>query len=115
MLNQMCHEVLSNADVNAIRKARGFTQTETNSRSQFESFYLSSIGLKAAMSTLTTEEAACLHLLSYQSKEVNIAFFDRVYGSAENNRYYYRTFTQRYKNIQIMSLKLTGETVTIPQ
>lgn len=99
MLSQMCHEVLSNADVNAIRKARGFTRNETNSRSQFESFYLSSIGLKDAMSALTPPEIACLHLLNLKSEEVDLTFFDRVYGSARGDSpYYYGTFTQQYSD-----------------
>lgn len=99
MLNQMCHEAFSNADVNAIRKARGFTKTETDSRSQFESLYLSSIGLETAMSALTAEEVACLHLLNRKSREFDVTFFERVYGSANcGERYYDGTFTQRYKD-----------------
>jgi hypothetical protein len=99
MLNQMCHEVLSNADINAIRKERGFTKSETDSRSQFESFYLSSIGLEAAMRKLTLAETACLHLLNHKAQEVALPFFERVYGSAgSGERYYYGTFTQQYQN-----------------
>ena len=99
MLNQMCHEVLSNADVNAIRKARGFTPSETDSRSQFESFYLSSIGLEAAMRTLSPAEIAGLHLLNRKTEEVDLTFFKRIYGSARRgDRYYYGTFTQQYKD-----------------
>ena len=99
MLNQMCHDVFSNADINAIRKARGFTKKETDSRSQFEGFYLSSIGVEDAMSALTAKEIACLHLLNRKSKEVDLTFFERIYGSADRGeRYYYGTFTQRYKD-----------------
>ena len=99
MLNQMCHEVLSNPDVNAIRKERAFTNKETNSRSQFESFFLSSIGLEAAMSALTTEEIACLHLLNRQTREVDLTFFKRLYSNDQDeNRYYHATFTQLYKD-----------------
>jgi len=98
MLNQMCHEVLSNADVNAICKARGFIKTETDNRSQFESFYLTSIGLEAALRTLSPAEIACLHLLDSKTEEVDLTFFERIYGSEKrDNRYYYGTFTQQYQ------------------
>jgi hypothetical protein len=95
MLNQMCHEVLSNADVNAIRKARGFTKTETDNRSQFESFYLSSIGLEAAMRELSIAEIACLHLLNHKNEEVDLTFFARLYGSRDR---YHDTFNQQYQD-----------------
>lgn len=99
MLNQMCHEALSNADINAIRKARGFTKNETESRSQFESFFLSSIGLETVMSALTPKEVAALHLLNSKTEAVDLTFFERIYGSARHGeRYYYGTFTQQYKD-----------------
>lgn len=98
MLNQMCHEVLSNADVNAIRKARGFTKSEIDSRSQLESFYLASIGLEAAMLALSPAEIACLHLINYKNEGVDLTFFERIYGSdRRGERYYYGAFTQQYQ------------------
>ena len=97
MLNQMCHEALSNADINAIRKMRGFTQRETESRSKFESFFLSSIGIVAAMNALTPKETATLYLLNRKSEAVDLTFFERVYGS-DRQKYYHRTFTQQYKD-----------------
>ena len=99
MLNQMCHEVLSNADITAIRKTRGFKSTETESRSQFESFFLSSIGLETAMLRLTPKEVAALHLLHRKVEDVDLTFFERLYGSdRREERYYYGTFTQQYKD-----------------
>lgn len=100
MLSQMCQNVLSNADINAIRKTRGFTKEETASRLQLESVFLSSIGLEAVMSQLTVEETAGLFLLGLQTKEVGVAFFERVYpNDRQKDRYYYRTFTQEYKPV----------------
>ena len=43
---------LSQADLNAIAKARGFRKQETASRSTFESFFLSTIGVETALVTL---------------------------------------------------------------
>lgn len=96
LLHSMCAE-LSDADLNAIRKARGFSAGETASRSSFASFFVSSIGVAEAMQALSIEEAITLHLL-HQTGEVDIAFFERFYGSAaQPGRDYYGTYTQQYK------------------
>ncbi len=98
MLNQMCHIVLSLTDIGAIRQARGFKKNEVASRTTFESFFLSSIGLETVMASLSPEEVATLRLLVQQDEEVDITFFERLYGSAKKAEgYYYGTYTQRYK------------------
>jgi hypothetical protein len=97
MVYQMCYETLAAVDVNAIRKARGFSQNESASRSVFENAFLSSTGLENAMSTLSTAEVAALHLLNKQAAPVTIAFFERLYGSNDDDRYYRTTYSQRYK------------------
>ena len=99
MLAQMCHEGLSQADINAIAKARGFRKQETASRATFESFFLSTIGVENALAALTEAEVACLHLLARQPDAVNIAFFERIYPSARRQQYYYGTFTQEFKPV----------------
>jgi hypothetical protein len=100
MINQMCHTVLPSADISAIRKARGFSAKEATSRGTFENFYLSSIGLDAVLASLLPDEVAALHLLLYLKEEVDITFFERLYGSAKKGEGpYYGTFTQRYKDI----------------
>jgi hypothetical protein len=49
------------------------------------------------MQNLSAEEVITLHLL-HQAGEVDIAFFERLYGSAgQSGRHYYRTYTQQYK------------------
>lgn len=99
MLHQMCQTGLAIADINAIRKARGFGAKETASRDIFESFFLSSIGLEAVMASLLPEEVAALRLLLQQKEEVDVTFFERLYGSAKQGKeYYYGTFTQRYRD-----------------
>jgi len=95
MLNQMCHSGLSEADIKAICKARGFNQKQTTSRSIFESFYLSSVGLRTVMGDLSPGEVALLYLLNHRKEEVDITFFERLYGSGRN--YYSGTFTQQFK------------------
>ena len=49
MLYAMCHEVLSTADIKAICKSCGFSEREANSRSLFESVFLSATGIEATM------------------------------------------------------------------
>ena len=99
MQSKMVHEELSNADVNAIAKTRGFSKKEKASRAVFENFLLSEIGVEEVMSTLATEEIALLHLLSAIDRPVDISFFARHYGHAgEGQKYYRGTFNQQYKS-----------------
>ena len=91
----MCAD-LPDVDLNAIRKARGFGSGET-SRTSFASFFISSIGVTEAMQNLSAEEVITLRLL-HQTGEVDVAFFERLYGSAaQSGKHYYGTFTQQYK------------------
>jgi hypothetical protein len=100
MLAQMCHEGLSQADLNAIAKARGFRKQETASRATFESFFLSTIGVETALAALTEAEVTCLHLLARQPDAVNVAFFERIYPSARHGQQYsYGTFSQEFKPV----------------
>ena len=98
MLHQMCHQVLSNADVKAICKSRGFSARESASRALFENFFLSDIGVEAAIGSLTKEETVLLHLLKYTGEAVDVSFFARIYGDKQlKSHYHHYTFTQRYK------------------
>jgi len=98
MLKQMCKSGINDSDVKAICKSRGFPAKEVTSRAVFENFFISSIGIKEALNSLTYREVVFLHLLNKINKEVGIEYFERLYGSAGlTNKYYYGTFTQRYK------------------
>ena len=98
MLHQMCHNTLSNADIKAITKNRGFSAQEAGSVALFENFYLTETGVQAVMDTLSPSERAVLHLLRQIDDMVDIALFERVYLSDEN-RYYGRSANQRYQPI----------------
>ena len=99
MLYEMCHSVLTNADIKAICKSRGFSDQETRTRSLFENVFLSSSGLEAAMSTLTPMEVAALHLLRQENRTVDVTFFERLYGSDKTGTRGYGTFTQQFRPI----------------
>lgn len=91
LLHTMCAE-LPDADLNTIRKARGFSASETASRTSFASFYVTAVGVAENMAALTPEEAITLRLL-HETGEVAVAFFERLY-SVGNQR---GTYSQRYK------------------
>ena len=96
LLHNMCDN-LSDADLSAIRKARGFGAIESTSRTSFASYFVSSIGVAETIQNLSAEEVITLHLL-HQTGEVDIAFFERLYGSAaQSDRHYYGTYTQQFK------------------
>ena len=83
---------LPDTDLNAIRKARGFSASESASRTSFANFYLTSIGLTDVLEQLSLEETLALRLL-YEMGEVDISFFERLYGAGNTHG----TYTQRYK------------------
>ncbi len=93
LLQNMCAD-LPDVDLNAIRKARGFSSSETASRTSFASYFVSSIGVAEAMQNLSAEEVVTLHLL-HRTGEVNIAFFERLYQIGEK----YGTYNQKYKPV----------------
>ncbi len=98
MLKQMCKSELNDSDLKAICKSRGFPAREASSRDIFENFFLSMIGIKEALNSLTYEEVVFLHLLNKINKEVGIEYFKRLYGCAKYaSGYDYGTFNQRYK------------------
>ncbi len=97
-LKQMCKSELNDSDIKAICKSRGFPDKEATSRDVFENFFISTIGIKEALNSLTYEEVVFLHLLNKINKEVGIEYFERLYGCARPaGGYDYRTFNQRYK------------------
>jgi len=104
MLQKMCREQLSDADIKAICKSRGFSAREASSRAIFENFYLSDIGVAAALATLTGRELTALRLLARVKDEVDVAFFARVYGDSRLWSQYstyntYNTYSQRYSDV----------------
>ncbi|MCB0061464.1 MAG: hypothetical protein KDE19_05100, partial [Caldilineaceae bacterium] len=96
LLHTMCHDVLSNADVKAISKSRGFSDVEAGTRALFESFFLSEIGVAQVMQELSRKEIVLLHLLHTRDQLVDIAFFARAYGETTRS---YGTFTQQYQSV----------------
>ncbi len=102
LLHTMCHDVLSDADVKAISRSRGFSTGEAGTRALFESFFLSEIGVAAVLQTLSREEIVLLHLLhslgNARGDAVDVAFFARAYAANARTRSH-GTFTQRYQPV----------------
>jgi len=97
MLQKMCNFYLSNTDIKAIAKNRGFSDIETKNRQVFQNFFISDIGLKKAIASLTPKEQIFLHYLSYQGKREDISVFERLY-SVNNPGDFFQTSTQKYKD-----------------
>lgn len=97
MVSDMCHKALSDGDVKAICKNRGFSPQEATSRALFENFLLSDIGVEEALQELTQREIILLYLLKMKHKAVDISFFQPLYDSQPGRNWRYSTFTQRYQ------------------
>lgn len=98
MVQRFCHEVLSDADLKAIGKARGFTGKELASRSVLAGLFLGPVGLERALASLNPTEVALLHCLHLHRDPVDISFFTRLYPVPPPTLYY-RTFTQQYGDL----------------
>lgn len=99
MLHQMCHEVLSEADVRAICKNRGLSNQAASSRSILETLFLSDAGVAEAMRTLDRTEIALLHLLSNQDRPVDVSFFSPLDPPRPEKTWSHRTFSQRFQKV----------------
>src|ERR1700719_4707774 len=98
MLHQMCHEVLTEADVRAICKNRGLPNQTASSRHLLENLFLSDAGVAVAMGTLDRSEIALLHLLRSHDKPVDAAFFSRL-DSPQSKGLFHGTFSQRFQRV----------------
>jgi len=97
LLNQMCQRDLSDADIRAISKARGFSAQEAASRASFENFMLSDIGAAEALRSLTQKEIILLHLLKLKKAPVDVSFFKHYYDLKPEGHWEYGTFTYRHQ------------------
>jgi len=97
MLEDMCNKYLSDADIKAIAKNRGFSTMEISSRQVFQNYFLSDLGLKKAISSLNIKEQCLLHFLNYKEKIQDISVFDRIYDVNEPDDFF-QTATQKYKD-----------------
>ena len=93
MLHQMCHGVLTGADIKALCKARGLPPEAASSRGILETLFLSPQGLSNVFDALDSNEIAPLHLLKSVGTPVDVTFFARVYGGKSSGG----TFNQRFQ------------------
>lgn len=96
LLQKMCNYYLTNIDIRAIAKNRGFSATETKNRQVFQNYFVSDIGMTQVMASLTQKEHIFLHYLSYLNKEQDISVFERLY-SVNNPSDFFQSSTQKYK------------------
>ncbi len=97
MAQAMCLE-LSQADLKAIGRSRGFEPETIASRELMQHMLLSEQGVAPAMASLTPVEIAGLHLLNCLQEQVGVEFFRRIYPAAVS-RNLYASFTERFKGL----------------
>jgi hypothetical protein len=97
MVSDMCHNVLGQADIKAICRARGFSAQEAASRAVFVNFLLSDIGVAEALQKLSQTEISLLYLLKSGGQAVDVSFFQPLYDPQHGPNWRYLTFTQRYQ------------------
>src|ERR1043166_3703480 len=89
---------LSQADIKAIGRSRGFAPEIIASQELMGHLFLSEQGVELAMASLTPVEIAGLHLLHCLQTEVDLKFFKRIYPElVPANRY--GSFNERYKGL----------------
>lgn len=101
MLRDMYDKVLTAADLKAICKSRGFSSEEVASTALFETVFLSEKGLSSAISSLTQDEIALLHILKLINDSVDVTFFKYLYADQESDSdsWRYQSFASQYKDI----------------
>lgn len=96
-LRQMCQDILTDADIRAIGKSRGFAAGEIANRVALENFWLSPLGLEQAMVGLSQEALAVLYALKMHNAPVTIAFFERLFEDKTPFDDRYHTFSRMYQ------------------
>ena len=101
MLRDMYDKALTATDLKAIGKTRGFSQEEISSSALFTAAFLSDKGLSSALGSLTQDEIVLLHLLNVINKEVDVTFFEYLYGEQERDSdgWHYQSFASQYKDV----------------
>ena len=94
IVGKMCSQELSQADIQAICKNRGFTIKDAASPKLLESLLMSETGVASALAGLGRDEVLLLYHLKALSRSMELAFFERVYAGAPSG--WSSTFTQKY-------------------
>lgn len=101
MVKKMYDETLNAAELGSIGKNRGIPRRELSSTALFETVFLSEKGLGSSFRSLDQKEIALLHLLKLADKDVDVSFFEPVYGDIEKigKWSYYDSFSKRYREV----------------
>ena len=101
MVEKMYNKTLNAAELGSIGKNRGIPRRELSSTTLFETVFLSDKGLGSSFRSLDQKEIALLHLLKLADKDVDVSFFEPVYGDIEKigKWSYYDSFSKRYREV----------------
>ena len=98
MLKSMGLE-LSQADLKAIGRSRGFEPETIASRALLQHVFLSEKGLASAMALLSPVEVAGLHLLHCGRDQVDLEFFKSIYPAVVSPHNLYASYNDRFKTL----------------
>ena len=100
-IDRMFDALLTDAEVKAIARNRGFPAGSGASRSTIKNMFSSTLGLDEVLSSLTVEELVILHMLARLKSPCDVSFFERIYHSPDFSfkNIYMFTFSQRYKEV----------------
>ena len=99
IVKHMCLEELNSADIKAICKARGFHLKEASDPEFLENFLLSDQGINESISKLSKDEVIMLHMLAKEPGEVDVSFFDCIYGPEQRSYWNNNTFNKKYSDV----------------
>lgn len=97
----MFEDGLTEAEVKAIAKNRGFPTSSGSLRSSVKNLFLSSVGIDQVLASLAADELTTLRLLTEQDAEtyeIGIDFFERLYHEPgfDFRNVFMLTYNQRY-------------------
>ena len=98
MLKNMCLLELSQADIKAIVRSRGFESDIAASPALLQHVFLAPQGVREALGSLAEKELLGLHLLNHGAEEVGLEFFQTIYPDSVSKDQW-GTHTARFKGL----------------
>ena len=94
IVGKLCSQELSQADIQAICKNRGFPAKDAESPKLLENLLMSETGVASSLAGLSRDELLLLYHMKALSRPMELPFFESAYG-AEHSAWG-NTFTQKY-------------------
>ena len=100
IIDYMCLEFLTLADIKSIAKARGLALgMGTDAKNTLSNVFSSEAGVRKAFKSLSPEEQMCLFFLRIEGGPVRVDFFAGTYNADYGHSSYCNTYTQKFKSV----------------